>query len=432
MVKQVSSLKTGLKYKETSIGKIPVDWEVKRLIDTSSNKKYSFTGGPFGSDLKENCYTDNGVRIIQLQNISDGEFLDDYKIFTSEEKADQLKSCNIYPGDIIIAKMADPVARACILPNIDKRYLMASDGIRLSINKKDYDSNFVLYAINSTYFRENAERHSTGTTRLRIGLTELRNLPIGIPQMKEQKEIAEILTTVDDAIEKTNQIIDKTKELKKGLMQRLLTRGIGHKKFKKSEIGEIPVEWDVGDISGYGDIITGNTPSTSVPQYYSKEYPFASPFDLGEKKTIIETAKYLSKYGLSAARALPPNAVLVVCIGSTIGKTGVAGVTLATNQQINSVICKNSDFNFVYYYMSFIGKKIKLLSSTQAVPIINKGEFSKIRTAIPPIDEQKKIGDILSSIDNQMEKESNHKEQLNLLKKGLMQVLLTGRLRVRV
>jgi type I restriction enzyme S subunit len=153
---------------------------------------------------------------------------------------------------------------------------------------------------------------------------------------------------------------------------------------------------------------------------------------LGEKKIIIETEKCLSKDGLSEARALPPNSVLVVCIGSTIGKTGIAGKMLATNQQINSVVCKNSDFNFVYYYLTFISKKIKLLSSTQAVPIINKGEFSKITTANPPIDEQKKIGEILSSIDNQMEKESNHKEQLNLFKNGLMQVLLTGKLRVTV
>ena len=122
---------------------------------------------------------------------------------------------------------------------------MASDGIRLSINAEEYDTNFIFYVVNSAYFRKNAERHSTGTTRLRIGLTELKNLPIGIPPLIEQKKIAEILTTVDEAIEKTTQIIEKTKELKKGLMQRLLTRGIGHKKFKKTEIGEIPVEWEV-------------------------------------------------------------------------------------------------------------------------------------------------------------------------------------------
>jgi len=211
------------KFKMTEIGEIPVDWEVKRLIEAAAYEKYSFTGGPFGSNLKEDCYTERGVRIIQLQNIGDGKFLDDYKIFTSEEKADELRSCNIYPGDIIIAKTADPVARACIIPDTYNRYLMASDGIRLSINIKENDINFILYAINSPYFRKNAEIHSTGTTRLRIGLTGLRNLPIGIPPLKEQKKIADILSSIDDEIKKDSNHKEQLGIVKKGLMQVLLT-----------------------------------------------------------------------------------------------------------------------------------------------------------------------------------------------------------------
>ena len=211
------------KFKETEIGEIPEEWEVKKLIDIANNEKYSFTGGPFGSDLKEDSYPDRGIRIIQLQNIGDGKFLDEYKIFTSEEKANQLKNCNIYPGDVMIAKMADPVARACIIPDTEKRYLMASDGIRLSVNKNEYDVKFVLYAINSPRFRKNAEKHGTGTTRLRIGLTELKNLPIGIPPLEEQKQIAEILSSADEGIEKEMNHREQLEALKKGLMQALLT-----------------------------------------------------------------------------------------------------------------------------------------------------------------------------------------------------------------
>jgi len=211
------------KFKKTEIGEIPEEWEVKKLVDTASGEKYSFTGGPFGSDLKQDSFTDYGVRVIQLQNIGDGDFLDDYKIFTSEEKADQLKNCNIYPGDIIIAKMAEPVARACIIPDMDDRYLMASDGIRLSVDRNKYDTKLILLAINSPYFRKNAEKHGTGTTRLRIGLTELKNLPIGIPPLEEQKQIAEILSSADEGIEKEMNHREQLEALKKGLMQVLLT-----------------------------------------------------------------------------------------------------------------------------------------------------------------------------------------------------------------
>jgi type I restriction enzyme S subunit len=157
-----------------------------------------------------------------------------------------------------------------------------------------------------------------------------------------------------------------------------------------------------------------------------------SPFDLGNRKVITKAEKYLSKEGLAVSRAISINSVMVVCIGSTIGKTGIAGVELATNQQINSIICKSSDYNFVYYYATFISQKFRQLAGTQAVPIINKGNFSAVKVAIPPLSEQKRIGDILASIDGEIEKESNHKEQLEALKKGLMQVLLTGKIRVSV
>jgi type I restriction enzyme, S subunit len=212
------------KFKKTEIGEIPEEWEVKELKDLANPyDKYSFTGGPFGSDLTSEDYTEEGVQIIQLQNIKEGYFSNDYKIFTSEEKANQLSSCNIYPGDIIIAKMADPVARACIVPNHSKRFLMASDGIRLSVDKRKYVTEYVTYAINAPYFRKQAINNSTGTTRLRIGLSALRKLKILIPSYEEQQKIADIMTTIDQKIEFEKMKIKKLTDIKKSLMQSLLT-----------------------------------------------------------------------------------------------------------------------------------------------------------------------------------------------------------------
>ncbi|MGM1357784.1 restriction endonuclease subunit S [Bacillus cereus group sp. BceL297] len=212
------------RFKKTKMGEIPLGWEVKELVELSnSNDRYAFTGGPFGSNLKSSDYTEDGVRIIQLQNIKDGYFANDYKIYTSESKANELFSCNIYPGDIIIAKMAEPVARACIIPNYSDRYLMASDGIRLSVDKTKYITEYVTYAINAPYFRQQAVNNSTGTTRLRIGLSTLRSLKILVPSIEEQKKIADILINIDRKIEKEQSKVLKLKELKEGLMQSLLT-----------------------------------------------------------------------------------------------------------------------------------------------------------------------------------------------------------------
>jgi type I restriction enzyme, S subunit len=202
---------------------IPDTWRKVTLRETAAKEKYSFTGGPFGSNLKAEHYIDEGVRIIQLQNIGDGHFNDKYKIFTTEEKADELISCNIYPGDIILSKMGDPVARACFIPDSAPRFLMASDGIRLKVNTSEFDPFFLLQQINSPIFRKIAISHSTGSTRQRIGLDILRDLPILTPPLPEQEKIAAVLSAADEEISTLEKQLAAYKQQKLGLMQQLLT-----------------------------------------------------------------------------------------------------------------------------------------------------------------------------------------------------------------
>lgn len=199
------------------------EWEVVKFEDLADkNIKWSIVGGPFGSNLKASDYVSEGIRIIQLQNIGDGQFHDDYAIYTTEHKANELISCNIYPGEIILSKMGDPVARACFVPNFDKRYLMASDGIRLAVDENRFDKYFVLHYINS-YFREKAIQASSGSTRQRIGLTDLKNLPFVSPPHLEQKAIGEVLSSMIAEITMLEEQRKKAVTLKQGMMQELLT-----------------------------------------------------------------------------------------------------------------------------------------------------------------------------------------------------------------
>lgn len=200
------------------------EWEEKKLIDITHKKiKWSFTGGPFGSSLKSSDYVpeENGVRIIQLQNIGDGAFKNNYKIFTSKEKADELVSNNIYPGEIIMSKMGDPVGRACLIPNYHDRYVMASDGIRVVVNEEKHDKYFIYSLINSKLFRTKIENSSTGSTRKRIGLSVLKNLTFYVPNKNEQQKIANCLSFLDDLIAAQSEKIQSLKEHKKGLMQQM-------------------------------------------------------------------------------------------------------------------------------------------------------------------------------------------------------------------
>ena len=210
-------------YKESELGMIPKEWEEGKFIDFADKKvSHSFTGGPFGSDLQTKHYTKNGVRIIQLQNIGDGFFKDDYKIYTSEEKANQLVNCNIYPGEIIISKMAEPLARACIIPDSAKRFLMASDGIRLSIDKNRFNSRFVMETINQRRFRNLAEIKASGSTRTRIGLTELKDIVVVYPSKLEIDAIGLRLDTIEEKIAIEETLLQKYQSIKRGLMGDLL------------------------------------------------------------------------------------------------------------------------------------------------------------------------------------------------------------------
>jgi len=212
---------------ESVLGQIPYDWNVVPLEEVADKTdKYSFTGGPFGSNLKVSDYMKEGVRIIQLQNIGDGEFLDDYRIYTSEIKADELISCNIYPGDIIMAKMGDPVARAAIIPESASRYLMASDGIRLSIDTNRVNKKYILELINSALFRQQAERVSRGTTRKRIGLIELRQILIPLPSFKEQNKIAAVFEAIDRNTRLATERLQNAQKIKGALISDVLTGGV--------------------------------------------------------------------------------------------------------------------------------------------------------------------------------------------------------------
>ena len=200
------------------------EWKEHSIEEIADkNIQWSFTGGPFGSNLKSSDYVSEGVRVIQLQNIGDGIFLNEEFVFTSYAKANELLSCNIYPDDIILSKMGDPVARACIIPNLHNRYLMCSDGIRLAVDKKKFDNHFIFYSINFETFRKSADNAGTGSTRKRIGLSELRKLTINCPTLPEQQFIAKIIFDMDSEISTLETKLEKAKQIKQGMMQDLLS-----------------------------------------------------------------------------------------------------------------------------------------------------------------------------------------------------------------
>jgi type I restriction enzyme S subunit len=195
---------------------------------------------------------------------------------------------------------------------------------------------------------------------------------------------------------------------------------------------EIPSDWEVVKVLNFGKVYTGNTPLTSETDNYNGGFLFVSPGDLSEAKYIDKTEKTLSEKGFSTSRKFPKGSVLFTCIGSTIGKSGIATVDLTANQQINAVVVNNTNSNeYLYYQLEMNSNRIKLIAGEQAVPIINKSQFETIKLPRAPLPEQKAIAHVLSTADAAIHTTEKLIAQKELRKKWLMQQLLTGKKRLK-
>ena len=176
----------------------------------------------------------------------------------------------------------------------------------------------------------------------------------------------------------------------------------------------------------YGKVVTGNTPPTKdIENYENGTYLWASPADLGTIKSITETKTMLSAQGFSKTRTLPKGSVLVTCIGSTIGKAGMATKEMSTNQQINSIVVNdNNDNEFVYYAIQSAFPRYLSSIAVQAVPIISKSSFELLPNNRPYLQEQKKIGKFLSMLDERIATQNKIIDKLQSLIKGLEDNLL--------
>ena len=409
-------------YKDTKIGRIPQDWELKMLVDIASFRRGSFPQ-PYG--LAKWYDDENGHPFIQVYDVGKQMKL---KPNTKRKISDAAaeKSVFVVKGTLILT-IQGSIGRVAITQYdayidrtllIFQSFLLPTDKIFLSSQLE------VLF---------NKERQkANGSTILTITKAQLSKFLIPFPPLPEQQKIAAILSTLDEQISITDKIIEKSKELKKGLMQRFFL----NKAYMIMSLGEaektelMPIKF-----KALGKILTGTTPPTANKEYYdSEDYMFIGPADLGKVKDVKSSKKYISVKGFDVTRKLPENALMVVCIGATIGKIGLTSKPCATNQQVNTIVPKEEySARYLYYVIGGLKKYLLGFAGDTATPQLNKTDFGKVVTFIHKSkSERTKIAAILSEADAKIEKEQEQKAQLEQLKKGLMQQLLTGKKRVKV
>jgi type I restriction enzyme, S subunit len=434
---QVATPKKGYKLVKTSFGKyeeIPEEWKVEKLIDLCNEKpKY----GANSSAIEHDTSLPRYVRITDI--LQDGSLRKD-KIVSIQE--DEAKKYLLKEGDIVFARSGS-IGLTYLYKKEDGRCAFAGYLIRFVPNQTKVNIKFLSHYTRSHIYWKWISSTKTTATISNVNAEQYSKMPIVLPPLPEQQQIASILSNVDDTIQKTDQIIKQTQRLKKGMMQKLLTRGIGHSKFKKvpwlfgKEI-EIPEEWEitqlknsVKEIITYGIVQAGPSINNGIPYVRTSDMK-------GDKLTIhnmLRTSKEIaSKFQRSTVR----KEELVFAIRATVGKVLAVPEELdgANLTQGTARISPNDNFDndFVMYSLrnNYVKKQINRVIKGTTFLEITLHDLREIKILKPLLPEQQQIASILSNIDTQIQKEKIHKSNLERLKKGLMQKLLTGQIRVMV
>lgn len=272
--------------------------------------------------------------------------------------------------------------------------------------------------------------NNQGSTIKYLKMGDFVNFKIPLPGIETQHKIATILASVDDAASTTQKVIDQTERLKKGLMRQLFTCGIGHTKFKQTEIGRIPDNWDLVTMR---DICT-------VRQ--GLQIPISQRFnEPGKDRFEYLTIRYLSDKNNQASEYIEAPNGSVICAKDDLlmARTGKTGEVI-TN--VEGVFHNNfflMDYNrleinrwFMYYFLKSdrIQNILKLRAGTTTIPDLNHGDFYSIFFVRPNLDEQRQIANIFLTVDKKLEVNKKLVVKKAQLKSGLMQDLLAGRVAV--
>jgi type I restriction enzyme S subunit len=325
------------KYKDSGvewIGEIPEHWFRLPLKELAANDKNSFVDGPFGSDLKNEEYQDAGVPLIQLNNILPGSHILQNLKYISEDKAMTLSRHSIYPNDIVIAKMAEPVARAALVSDEYKKYVIVADCVRLKPNRGKCDERFLVYAINSPYVRWQAETVATGITRLRINLSGARNLWVYLPSNEEQQSITYFLNKktaeIDSLVSDKEKLIKLLQEKRRAIISEAVTKGLDKNVPMKDSgvewIGEIPEHWEVKSVKHITSYIgSGKTPRGGGEVYSQEGVLFIRSQNVHNEGLRLDDVVFISeeldKEMLNTR--VRPDDILLNITGASIGRTSL-------------------------------------------------------------------------------------------------------------
>lgn len=167
--------------------------KIENLVEVKSD----IVDGPFGSNLKTIDYVDSGVRVIQINNIGKSQFRNGNKRYITEEKFNSLIKHSVIPGDIVVAKMGEPIGRACIVPNWLEKAVIVADCMKIHPDLNVINAKYLEFLLNTDEVKVQFKKYSQGSTRVRLNLTMLRQIEVLYPPIELQNQFADFVKQVD-------------------------------------------------------------------------------------------------------------------------------------------------------------------------------------------------------------------------------------------
>jgi len=388
----------------------------------------------------KNFISDSGIPWVKIADAtaSDSRYITSTKEFIIEEG--RTKSVEVEIGDLILSNSATPG-----IPKIMKINACIHDGWLLLRNFKGVIKEYLYYLLLKE--KDNILGYANGTVFQNLKTDILRDYKIKIPPLSEQQKIISILSAFDDKIELNNEMNKTLEEIAQAIFKHWFIdfefpneNGEPYKssggEFVDSELGPIPKGWRINtirDICKNNTAITGKTPPTRVKENYGDYMMFITIPDMHGNVFVINTQKKLSRIGANSQKnkTLPPLSICVSCI-ATPGLVCLTSEPSQTNQQINSIVCKE---NISPYYIFSLMKNyrthiINLGSGGTATLNLNKRDFEKIKIIIPETNIMKKYESKTKHLFDRILLNQKENAILSQLRDTLLPKLISGEIRV--
>ena len=383
-------------YKKTEVGVIPEDWELRKLGDLAT-----FRTGPFGSALHKSDYTSNGVPVVNPMHIIDGHIVPTQSMTISEQAANTLSDFRLKPGEVIIGRRGD--MGRCAVVREEHRGWLCGTGSMLVRPAKNIDADFIQRILSSPSIVSAIEETSVGSTMINLNQATLSGLLIQTPSVAEQQAIAEALSDADALIESLDQLIAKKRQIKQGAMQELLTG--------KRRLPGFRGEWDAKRLGTLLTIRHGK--SQKGVESIDGAYP------------ILATGGQIGKTN----QFLCDKPSVLIGRKGTIDQPQYMDTPFWTVDTLfYSEIHSKNNAKFLFYRFCLIDWM--QYNEASGVPSLNARTIEDVEILCPELVEQTAIATILSDMDTELAALESRLAKARQIKQGMMQELLTGRIRL--